>query len=158
MPAPPSPTAAFPQLGTRFVDENGSIEIPWYRLLIQLWRLIGGSNVPIANAVYFILNLPSTLQVWSISTGGLVGVVALQDTPGKPAVPQAPAVSPFVFTAAGSGMFSGFCCKMELSRDAGVTYYPLTLTGGAVPMLKADKIRLSWLGASPPTAVWFPSD
>lgn len=148
--------AAFPQIGTEFVNEHRLIAIPWYRLLIQLWRLAGGANIPISQAVYFILQSPLEIEAFSVDTGA-IGFLQLQNQPGGAAVPQTPAGSPFVYTAAVTGTLVAFCGEIELSRDSGTTYYKVSLTGGAVPMLKGDKVRVSWVGGSAPTVTWFPS-
>lgn len=31
----------FPQMGTKFVDEQGYVARPWYRLLVDLWKRSG---------------------------------------------------------------------------------------------------------------------
>lgn len=150
-------TAAFPQLGTEFVDEHREITIPWYRLLISLWRLAGGSQVPISQAVYFLLVAPEEVEVVSVVSGP-IGFLQLQNQPGQPAVPQTLGSSPTTFLAGVTGMMSVFAGKSELSRDGGSTYYPVSLTGAAIPMLKGDICRISWVGTNKPTAVWWPSN
>lgn len=46
-----STSNAMPQLESPFVDMNGFINIPWYRLLIALWNRTGGANVAIVTEV-----------------------------------------------------------------------------------------------------------
>lgn len=157
MSAPGAPTAAFPQLGTEFVDQNREITIPWYRLLIQLWRLAGGSQIPIAQAVFFLLIAPGEIEAVSVDSGP-VGLLQLQNQPGETAVPQALGSSPTVFSTAVTGMLSVFAGRSDLSRDAGANYYPISLTGAAIPMLKGDQVKISWVGANKPTVVWWPSN
>lgn len=139
------------------MDEHREITIPWYRLLIALWRLAGGSQVPIAQAVFFLLTSPGEIEAISVVTGP-IGFLQLQNQPGQAPVPQTLGASPTTFLAGVTGMMSVFAGRTDLSRDGGSTFYPISLTGAAVPMLKGDIVKISWVGANKPTAVWWPSN
>jgi hypothetical protein len=145
----------FPQLDSHFVDEDRNILWHWYKLLVALWQLAGSGTIPIFQAVFLRQTPPGNVNVYDTSLKGLIGAIRLKNRPGLPEVHQTPVTSPFVFTAPGDGTFTAFCCEIELARSAG--FVPLTLTGGAVPMMKDDVVRLSWVGGSLPTAVWWPS-
>jgi hypothetical protein len=144
---------AFPELASPFVDENRFLGLEWLRFLIALWQLAGGSQVPIFQAVFLRQLSPGEIGVYDVSVGGFVGLIRLKDFPGAPEVPQTLTTSPFLFTAPGDGFLTAFGCKIEITRTGG--YYPVSLTGGSVPLMRNDGVRLSWTSGTP-TAVWFP--
>lgn len=77
--------------------------------------------------------------------------------PGATVVAGAPVASPFTYAPALSGTMIVSSGKVELSRDAGATYYIVSLTGGEVPVLFGDQIRVTWFSAIVPGVVFFPS-
>ena len=144
----------FPQLGADFVDDEKKITFPWYRLLIALWQLAGGSQIPIFQAVFFKQISQGVINAYDTSLGGLIGTLRLKNQPGATEVLQTLVASPFIFSAPGDGFFTAFSCEIELARSSG--FYKVSLNGGAVPMTKDDQVRLTWLGPTP-VAVWWPS-
>lgn len=150
----PGQQVGFPQLDSHFVDEERNILYPWYRLLVALWQLTGSGLVPIFQAVFFKQISPQEIEVFATSPNSTVGFMRLKDQPGASAVALTPVVSPFLFTAPGDGTFVAFSCEIDLSR--GVTTAKVSLTGGAVPMMKDDVVTLTWLGPAP-AGTWFPS-
>lgn len=147
----------FPQLGTDFVDVDRRITYPWYRLIVALWQISTGSGViPVLQAVFFREVSSGVIDAYNTSSAGLIGTLKLENQPGAPEEPQTLTVSPFVFTAPGDGYFVASSCKLEISRSGG--FYLVGLTGGAVPMLRDDVIRVSWIGANLPVATWFPDN
>lgn len=155
MSSPGGQQQGFPQLDSHFVDEERMILYPWYRLLVALWQLSTGSGqIPVYQAVFFKQISPGEIEAFDTSEGGLIGTLRLKDFPGAVEEPQTVGSSPFNFTAPGDGTFVASSCKIELSRAGG--FYLVSLTGGAVPMMRNDVVRLSWNGPDP-VAVWFPA-
>lgn len=153
MSAPGTGPVGFPQLSSALVDENDMPTLEWLRFWIALWQLAGGSQVPIFQAVFLRQLSPGEIGVYDVSVGGFVGLIRLKDFPGAPEIPLTMAVSPVLFTAPGDGFLTAFGCKIEITRTGG--YYPVSLTGGALPLMRNDGVRLSWLSGTP-TAAWFP--
>lgn len=150
----PGQQVGFPQLDSHFVDESRNILYPWYRLLVALWQLTGSGLIPISQAVFLKQIHPQQIQVFDTSPGGVVGFIRLKNQPGATAVQQTLVTSPFNFVAPGDGTLAAFSCEMDLTR--GAITQKLTLTGGAVPLMSGDSVKLSWTGVLP-TATWFPS-
>lgn len=63
--------------------------------------------------------------------------------------------SPFTYTAPSGGFIVASSGKLAISRG-GSPFYSVGSgsTGGSCPLVKGDKLRVSWSG-SPPTVVWF---
>lgn len=150
---------AFPRLDTPFVNADGTIAQAWQRLLIDMFRRQGGSSPAAPNAVY-IQQAPvgagAPLAAYKASDNSLIGVLFLQNTGGGPAIPVVTASSPTVITAASDGTLVASSGLIEVSRDSGVTWYQVSLVGGALSMLKTDKARISWFSATPPVVVYLP--
>lgn len=77
---------------------------------------------------------------------------------GATAAVQGGVTTPFVFSAQIAGSLQIDQGKVEVSRDSGVTYYPVSLLGGTVPVLFGDKVRLTWFSTVTPTVVFFPAE
>jgi len=146
----------FPRLDTPFVESNGLLSIPWYKLLVALWQNGGGGNVPTAQAVYFLINGSGGVDVFDSLNNTYIGTIFLVGQAGQPAVAEAPGASPYLFAALTSGHLAISGAKIELSRDAGATWFPVSLTGAAVPVLNGDAVRATWYGSTAPTVTWFP--
>lgn len=161
MPNPVTVQQGFPQMETPMTDANGRVTRPWYRFLISMWQKTGQGTSQGSTAAYLQLSPGPTglpVQVINATTGTVIGTVAFGSSSGGPAQPQAIAGSPFIFTAGANGTLVIFGAEAELSRDHGVTYYPATLNGGALPMLLGDVIRVTWFNpASPPQITFLPS-
>lgn len=143
---PSGQNQGFPNLDAPFVDPNLYISIPWYQLLVSLWRKTGGSIVP-ANVV----------MLTSTTVGGKAQPIVL-------------ATSPFQFTATEGGQLlvtwpysltPQFSREsggevIEFSRDGGTNWY---LVGSAPRMVQVsaqDTVRVTWFTPGPPTVVFFP--
>ena len=141
----------FPQAGQPFVEDNGSgsmvLTRPWQRFLANLWNKSGGGNALI-NAAYLTIN-NGVLSVYQAVTGQLIGQLAVFNNPGQPGVAQVLGASPFVFTSPGTGSLIVESGQVEISRDHGVTLLICSLTGGAIPVLKLDQVRVTWYNAKP---------
>lgn len=147
----------FPKLDSPMVDAKGNAALPWYFLFITLWNKTGGSLVP-ANAPVFLTVQGNLLQVFEQSNPIPIGEVALINKPGAAAQPvDVSSGTPFVFTATQTGTMVVFGAQVELSRDSGVTFFQVTLTGGAIPILAADQLRITWFGTDAPPVTFFPS-
>lgn len=77
---------------------------------------------------------------------------------GGLATGTAPATSPFTYTPSIAGTLQIDQGKIEVSRNGGVTYYTVSLTGGSIPLLFGDIARISWYGLIIPTAEFFPAE
>lgn len=146
----------FPQIDTPFVEAGGTVTYPWYRFLVNLWQRTGAGMALPPNAVILLdSNGTPPVQAFDAITGELIGTVPLSGSAGGPAQPQTLAASPFVFTAGEAGTLTVFGGQIELSRDHGLTYYLVSLTGGPVPLLKGDKVQVTWFSTQPPSPVIF---
>ena len=147
----------FPRLNYEFVDEQRKLAIPWYKLLITLWQRSGGSFIPTSGSV-ILQNTLGGIQAVDATSGTILGYVNLTAAVGGPAQPQVLGASPFTFVAVGPGTVVVYGGEVEVSRNAGVTWYSVTLNGGSVPLLLGDRIRVTWFDpANPPVVTFFPS-
>lgn len=145
---------AFPRLGTPFVDSNGNISIPWYRLLISIWQQIGGGKNSAAS-VYLGIADDGSLTAYSSIDGSVIGPIEVSGGVPAPAQPQTLSTSPFVFEAQEPGTLVVGSGKLELERSPD-PYRLVGLVGGAVPVLIGDLVRVTWTSLAPPT-VFYPS-
>lgn len=149
---------AFPQLQEPFVNPDGTLAAAWYRLLVGMYRRLGGSGLAQPNAAYIAqapVGAGAPLAVYSSFDNSLIGILFLQNTGGGPAIPLVLGASPFVYPAPADGTVFCFSGKLEVSRDGELTWHQVGLTGGAVPVLKGDVVRISWSTIAP-EAVYFP--
>lgn len=149
-----APQQGFPRLDTPLVNADGSISIPWYRLLVQLYRQ-GGGSAPINQSVVLQL-VGGDINAYD-TEGNFIATLQTADSPGGAAQVLSPVVSPFYYTASVSGTLLAFGCRLELSRDSGANWQVVSLTGGALPMLTEDEARMSWFSAVAPSVVWLPA-
>lgn len=146
----------FPLQDYPIADDQGKVTLAWSRWFTTVWNLLGGQAVPGDNPVALRQTAPSTLSVYNAGTGQLIGTVQLDGVPGGAPVPVAAGASPQIYTATDNGFLVVFAAAVELSRDSGVTWYQVTLNGGAVPMLPEDQVRLTWYNQAP-KITWFPN-
>ena len=146
-----------PRLDSPVIDLETGYWVPsWYRFIISLWQKQGGSTTAL-QGVTVIQNNNGVLTAQNALSGQSNGIIGTSTMLGGAAQPQTLGASPFTFTAAKSGTLVVFAAEAEISRDGGVTYYAVTLTGGAIPVLNADKVRVTWLTAVPPKVTFFPN-
>lgn len=155
-----SPLTPFPKLGTAFVDSDGSLARPWYRLLITMWQKLGAANSPNPSLGVYLAQAPgggTPLTAFDSVTGASLGVVETSSSVGGPAEPQVLGASPFVFVAPTSGMLAANGGSIEISRNNGVTYYPVGFTGCGLRVLMLDRVRITYRdAANAPTVTFFP--
>ena len=145
----------FPQLDSALVDTERRIVPEWYRFFVALWQIgTGSGQIPVFQAIFLKEVSPGEIEAYNTSLKALVGTLRLKDQPGANPVAQTLVTSPFSFTSPGDGTFAAFCCEIDLAR--GATSQKISLTGGAVPLMKDDVVTLKWTGVLP-TATWFPS-
>ena len=135
-----STIVGFPKVDYPMVDENRILARPWYEFLRQMWIRTGG-------AVAGLLTL-------SVVGNNDYVTTALS---GGAAQPITVVGSPQIFTASFQGCLVGFGCEMEFSRNSGTTWYKVTLSGTALPMMTGDMARLTWYSTQAPTLTFFPS-
>lgn len=143
---------AMPQLSSRIVDEDGRLNRTWQRLLLSLWKKTGSGYLANVNAAYLEqapTGAGNPVDIRKASDGSLIGTIPVVNTPGGPAEPQVVGGSPFLFLAPKDGTLVVEAGKVELSRDLGVTYYQVSLVGGACPVLIKDQIQVSWYNDAP---------
>lgn len=149
----------FPRLGTRFVDpENGLLAAAWYRLLITLWRRTGNAFPITQQAI--ILQRDSTsgeIQVVETTTGTVLGILNFSGATGGPPQNVAIGTSPSTVAMPKSGMLIASTGQSEISRDAGATFYVVSLTGGPIPVIMDDIIRMTWFSTTKPILTLFPT-
>ena len=122
---------AMPKLDARIANVDGTITIPWYRLLITLWNKTGGANVPTTGVGLF-----------SSSIGGTE-------------ILQVLAASPFTFVAPVVGFLTAAGGKIELSRSG--PWREVSITGGSFWLQAGDSARVTWFGDAPPEVIWWPT-
>lgn len=152
----------------------------WYRVLLSLFNRTGlnpaggGSNTAIVDAVGSAQNgvntrwfptstpppLPQYVSFYKQINGEEIGGLYLGDVPSSTPYLPIVGVSPYVLTwYGGSGTLFVYnaapnAIAVEISADAGATYYPVSKDGGAVPINFNDYIRLTW-AAGVPSVVFF---
>jgi len=131
---------------------SGIVQRNWYWFLLQIWRALGGSFGQVSQASF----LQGT-SVYASGSGKFLGKIITSNVVGAPAVPQTLTTSPFVFVATSLGMLAVYGGEVEFSRDAGVTWYPIGLTGGPIFMLDGDQVRITWYTSNAPPVTWFPT-
>lgn len=146
----------FPRLGTPFINSDGTLAFPWYRLLISMWNKLGQSTSQVANAVYLQLSGANTLTAYEAATGKEIAIVSTSSAVGGPAQVIVAGASPFNYKAQVNGTLVVFGARVDLSRDA-ATFYPVSLVGGPIPLLLGDIAQLTWFSAVAPTVTWLPS-
>src|ERR1700761_154129 len=95
------PQISMPLLSTPLVDAaSGVVTPPWHRVLIELFKRLGGSQANTPSGVYFQLNAGGQIVVYSVATNAIIGVLSLT---GGVAPPVEPIVlvppSPEIFKA-----------------------------------------------------------
>jgi hypothetical protein len=157
---PPSGTA-LPEFNSRLVTEDDTVSIPWSRFFIALWQKTGGSIVTVAGTT-LIQQVGNLFELFGVSGGTSLTYLATLLTPksfGAAVQVQTLAASPFTYTATVGGTLVVFSGQVELSRDSGANWYMVGLTGGAIPMLNGDRVRVTWFEsgvANRPTVTFFP--
>lgn len=154
-----------PRLDLPVVNPDGTITEAWYRLILTLWLKTGsqtavlGDAASLQNSIVISMKTLAAgvpLKAWSPLTGEEIGIVVIANVGGGPAIPVSTGGgSPLTYTATVDGSFLAESGKVELSRDAGATWYTVSQVGGTIPMLKDDKLRLTWYSTAP-TCVYFP--
>lgn len=157
-----------PLANTPFINPDGTITFAWYRVFVSLLQRTGlispgdagEAGVSSTQNGVTIGQSPQgaggPLAAYSAASGALLGIISLVNTAGGPAEPQTVVVSPFTFESVWDGTLIASSGKVEISRDAGVTWYSIGLTGGAVPVLIDDQVRVTWYSSFPPTVVLLP--
>lgn len=138
-----------PLQGTPAVNPDGTWSIPWYRVIVQFFRLQGNSQVALAEGVYLKEISAHRVDAFSTADDSLIGTLALKNIPGPTPTPEPPGAPGFTFTPAIDGTLTVFGGRVEMERDAG-GFSVLSLCGGSFPMLVNDTARISWFTGVPP--------
>lgn len=152
-----APQQPFPRLDTPLVDPvTGAPSIPWYRFFITLWKKTGGSFPTVFSVVLQQApNGGTPISAYDAGSGNFIATLATAGAPLPPAVLVIPNPSPFTYKAPANGTLFVSSGRISISRDAGITYYQASLTGGPVPMASGDEVLVEWFSTVPPTAVFF---
>lgn len=159
-------SSAFPKLDSPMVSPGGALTLVWQRFMLSMWSKLGGNASQASTAVFLSTSAaPSSgstssgsaaIAAYNSSTGALIGTISTTGT-GGPAQVISPTASGFTYTAPGEGSLLVLGARVDVSRDGGTTFYPVTLTGGAVPLLTGDVAKLTWFSAQAPTVTWLPN-
>lgn len=151
-----------PQLNSAVTNPDGTLNRTWFDFFRQLWlRTGGGTNLVVSallqGGIWVLEFVTSSIAV----VGGNInasGTAVEISTPLIGGLPQAQAlgISPWTFTATFQGTLLVFGARVDFSRDAGATFFPVTLQGGAIPMLVGDLVKLTWFGDPPESVVFLP--
>lgn len=146
-----------PKLDAPFVTPDGRVTPVWLRFLNVLWNKTGQAT-PLPNTAYIAIDpLTGVLTVYQGQSATPVGQLPTTHTVGGPPEPQTPSGSPWEFVASTSGTLTVAGAQVNLGRGLAPVFYPVSLQGGAVPLLAGDKVQLVWFGNSIPVVTWFPT-
>lgn len=144
-----------PKLDAPFVEQDtGIIKSTWYRLLLMIWRRVGGQAPSIQTQNFVILQAPNApagpILALLASSGQSMGSVSAGGTTGGAVEQQSTLQNPLVFVAPNSGVLVAATGTMSLSRDGGLTYYPIGSGsgGGVVSVMFGDQVQIAWTGSN----------
>lgn len=147
----------FPQLSTPFVDTNRLLALPWYQLMIELWQKQGGGTST-ASATIILQYNGVNVGMYDAVTGAFLGNVSISNPVGGAAVNVVPGASPFTYTAPQAGTLIVAAAQIEISRDSGANWFIASVTGGTVPVLFDDQVRMTWYGPNIPVITFLPTN
>jgi hypothetical protein len=136
-----------PNLDSPMVNPDLTITIPWYQLLIGLWRRTGGSTTPV-----------TAQNVITTQTGAPAQVLVPVGTPyeySPKTLGNLVVTRKFSSLSIFNGTKGGE--TVEFSRDGGQNWYIVGCAPVILPLLAGDFVRISWFLAGAPTVVWFPT-
>lgn len=152
-------TSGIPNPFVPMVNADGTPQQVWFRFLNNLWNKLGKGFSTNGDAVFLASasggGLPVTM--YDAVTGQVLGQVETTPVNPGPAEPQVLVVSPFEYVAVKVGTLIVFSGEVEISRDSGLTWYKVGLSGGALPLLVTDLARVSWFGPVVPEVTFLPS-
>ena len=149
-----APQITIPKLDAALVLPGGQITPPWHRLLIDMWRRLGGSTVSTVNAIYLAL-VGGAVEAFEASTSEVLGVVPIIGGKGPgAAIELHPGASPFVYSPNAPGSLVVSSGQVTLSR--GTASLVGSLSGGSFFMVQGDSAQIVWF-ASPPQVYFFPA-
>lgn len=148
----------FPRLSYPLVDENRIVSPGWYRFLLTIWKKTGGTVSSLPGTLFLTVNAAGQIVASSAADGQPVADIPVVP-PVNPKPPQVlhPTASPFIYTALVAGTLLCSGGQLEFARGPLGTFYPVGLTGGALPLLVGDRARVTWFGIAPPPLTWLPS-
>ena len=167
-PAPILPTSAtthqnfnaMPQINTPLVNPDLTINLPWYRTLVNMFAFLGKgfSQPPIAAYLQEDLNT-GVIDVYESATGKFIGQIGFTMEPG-PIVQVPIPTNPFVYIANTSGTLAVQLPTggtISLSRDSGVMFYVVGTATMPVPVRAGDHVKIAYTAGSVPLAYFFPN-
>ena len=150
-----NPQINVPKLESPLIGEDGQISIPWYRLIIQMFKMAGG-NTPLQNSAYLVVNDNGGIDIYSAANAEFIGSLPVVNVPGDPGIAiNVGANSPFIYTAPKDGTLVVFGAAVAISRGGGA-FVNATLTGGPIPLLIDDVAQITWYGQGPPVVTFLP--
>lgn len=145
-----------PRIDAQFVEpKTGIITQPWHRLLVDLWRKSGGSSA-VSGALYLKTGATGAIGAYDSATNKFVANVLTKAQAAPAATVLAVGSSPMRYEATTAGSLVASEGSLELSRDAGANFYPVSKVGGAMLMQAHDLAQITWYGAAP-ILVFFPN-
>jgi hypothetical protein len=137
----------------QFVDQLGMLMPAWQYFLLAVWQKLGSGQCSVEDWHYISSSADTPGQLVIVNTGGSVVATPMQIAPKEAPAPQLLATSPWTFTAPASGFLTLSGGQVEYSRD-GITYYPVSMTGGQVWVLGGDHVQVIWYGTAPQVVWW----
>ena len=150
-----TPQAGKPKLDAPLVDlPTGTVTYVWQRFFNQLWKLAGGSNVPLSQGVYLINNA-GVLEAYDVASGTFIAEIPTANTPGGAQIPLEPTASPFQYTAELDGTFISSSGRLDVERGS-EGFNLESLVGGSIRIRTGDSVKISWFSDTVPAAFYLP--
>lgn len=150
------PQITLPHFQHPFVDPGGQLTQPWYRILVEIWRRLGGSQANTPGTLYVQIDPNGNIGLYNVQNNEEVGILpVIPLTP--PAVVPIPILgaSPFIYKSDSIGSIVFDSGAVDISRDSGITWYTGFKVGGAMLIGNGDWVRFTWFESSPVVA-FFP--
>lgn len=148
--------SGLPNFNTPVIDPlTGVFSHPWLYFFSLLWQRLGGTSLPLSGA-YYVGSSGGVPSLFSVLTKKVIGPVSSGTVVPDAQTTIAIGASPVTLVAAGTGniVVSGGG-QVELSRPPGA-FVTVGVSGGIVPVVKGDQVRVTWFSTVAPTVSFFP--
>jgi hypothetical protein len=151
---------AMPQINTPLVNPDLTINLPWYRTLVNMFAFLGkGFSQPPLAAYLQEDQDTGVIDVYESATGNFIGQLGFTMKPG-PVVQVPIPTNPFVYMATTAGTLAVQLPTggtISLSRDSGVTFFAVGTATMPVPVRAGDRVEIAFTAGSLPLAYFFPN-